>query len=118
MALDAENEKKITTLNAETETMTLDVELKQRLWMPKGKWTVAPNAKWKASNGSERQTEESDVITLNVDPKSWLWTPNWNGGSERQNETMALNAKPNWTTMNVKLRKTTLNVVTRKIRSL
>ena len=84
----------------------------------KRKITVAPNAKWKASNGSERQTEESDVITLNVDPKSWLWTPNWNGGPKRQNETMALNAKPNWTTMNVKLIKTTLNVVTRKIRSL
>ena len=130
MALNTENKKKITTLNAETETTTLDAELKQRLWMPKGIWTVALNDKWKASNGSKLQTKESDMITLNVDPKPWLWTPNWNGGSERQMEkerwlwmtngkwTMALNAKPNWVTMNVKLRKMTLNVVTRKTRRL
>ena len=37
-------------------------------------WTMALNAKWKASN----------VITLNVDPKPWLWTPNWNDSSESQ----------------------------------
>ena len=60
MALNTENKKKITTLNVKTETTTLDVELKQLLWMPKGKWTVALNDKWKMNNGSERQTKLSN----------------------------------------------------------
>ena len=87
-------------------------------------WLLTPN--W--DRGSECQIGKW-TMALNTKWKKWLWTPNrkTNNGSERQNEamalntkwkTMALNANLNWITMNVKLRRTTLNVITRNARKL
>ena len=70
----------------------MDVEMKTRLWMPKENERLRTpnwNAKWRIDLGVKLKT---------------------NNGSERHTESMALNAKLNWIPMNVKLRRTTLNV--------
>ena len=116
-------------MSVETENATLNVKLKMWwwwLWMPKLK---SDNDGFKCQNqkcnndGFERQNwklyNDPECRTTNMAPNTKLRR---NGGFERQTKNNSMNAKQKqrlWTlmiTMNVKMRKTTLNVVNEKTR--
>ena len=124
-------------LNAKWE-MNDDSERQMRnerwLWTPSWEMMMmALNAKTK-STALNAKTEDERWLQTSKE-NEWLWTPNgkrgydgsecqnWKYDSERQTgsnsyeywaEIVTLNAKLNWINMNVKLRRTTLNVITRK----
>ena len=108
--------KKLITLKTKDETLNAQTELtalKAR--------NVALNAKKMAMNAwpdrmMALNIKLERIVTLNTKLEMWLWMSNWKHESEHQTENIWRLWTPNWELIppNVKLRRTTLNIVTEK----